>query len=512
MSGSVTNNSKEKLIFWMSFILILIMAIFLRFFEIELRPPHNDESVNFLFYEQTNRMGYYPYSHENYHGPLYFYIITALINIFGDSLIVLRASAIAAGISCILFLAMFQNKLGKKFVILASLFIATSPSLLFFSRYAIHETLLTFGTLMLGLSLFYWMEEKKSFFIYLSAFALAILITTKETFPIALISTALPIFFLYPPKSIWQNLSGSKSHIIYASLVLILLTLFTFSAGFRWYQGISEMFLAFPQWFARSKTDVGHFKPFFYYLSDVIAVTEPHVALAIIFFPVICLIFTIQNLIQHKSLKEQILPDMRLTLFLAFWTIVSFLFYSQIKYKTVWLIINITLPAQLFLASLLSKFNLKKTFQIIIFILLLAVILKIQITNSLKYNYSTFPLPFTEIAVTDSIPYGPGNPYSYVHTSKGTVELVAEVEKYWQAKPDAKILVGVNGYFPLPYYFRKKVSQCAYAKTNDIDKSALEYDIMILDFYTQKWDNPSWDKKYYRLSDYQESYTYFKKQ
>ena len=37
-----------------------------------------------------------------------------------------------------------------------------------------------------------------------------------------------------------------------------------------------------------------------------------------------------------------------------------------------------------------------------------------------------------------------------------------------------------------------------------------EYDVLILD-RSVEWDPQGWAKKYYRLSDVQESYTYFKR-
>ena len=108
------------------------------------------------------------------------------------------------------------------------------------------------------------------------------------------------------------------------------------------------------------------------------------------------------------------------------------------------------------------------------------------------------------------MPFGPNNPFSYVHTSQGKMDLVAKIKRYWQKDPKAKVLIGVNAYWPLPYYLREKSKQLGYLKTKDVDAYKDEYKIIIVD-KTVHWKNPGWEKKYYRLSDVQESNTYFKK-
>ena len=53
-------------------IAILAVAIFLRCWLIEIKPPHFDEGINGWFADQMTANGYYRYDPTNYHGPLHF--------------------------------------------------------------------------------------------------------------------------------------------------------------------------------------------------------------------------------------------------------------------------------------------------------------------------------------------------------------------------------------------------------------------------------------------------------
>ena len=477
-----------------------MLAAWLRCFQIETRPPHSDESVNFLFTETTNRLGYYPYSHENYHGPIYFYLITLLVNTFGDSLLALRLGSIICGTLIVFAGSGFAGLAGWPFAIIAALLLAISPSMIFFSRYAIHEPLLVLATMTLAISTFRWAENRRPLQIYFAALSIAVMILTKETFGVAVFCVLLAALTLKSFRSARPAFMEQSGAAFGASLLCIFLIIFTFTAGFRWPDGIGEMFLALPQWFGRGSSDVGHIKRVEYYAKDVIWLTEPQLLL----FPAAAMLLAIMPFRgEHRTT--------RFHLFFAVWMVSALAVYSLIPYKTVWLVINLTLPAILLGASVIADMLTRDSIPVRI---LGAAVLLVTVLSSakqtLKYNFVELPLPGAHVAVNEAIPFGPGNPFSYVHTSPGTLELVKDVRSYWEKKPNASVLVGVDGYFPLPYYFRKEVNRCAYTKVTDIADAATRYDIMVLD-YTTTWSDPNWTKNYYRLSDYSESNTYFKK-
>ena len=84
------------------------------------------------------------------------------------------------------------------------------------------------------------------------------------------------------------------------------------------------------------------------------------------------------------------------------------------------------------------------------------------------------------------------------------------VNEYIDRKPDAKVLIGVEGYFPLPYYLRNRARNLAYLKTDKPEDYAKDYDIMIMNFHKTRWTDPAWVWKYNRLSDYAEASTFYR--
>ncbi|MFN8389649.1 MAG: TIGR03663 family protein [Bdellovibrionota bacterium] len=573
---------------WIVFTGLIVASLQLRTFQIDTRPPHSDESVNFLFVETTNRMGYYPYSHENYHGPLFFYIITGLVNLLGDSLLGLRAGSIICGTLTVVALLLFVELEGWSFVLISALMIAISPSMVFFSRYAIHEPLLVLSSLLFAASLYRWTVSHRVREIYLAALAVAIMITTKETFAIIFFSVGLAILAVtvrkedlreipkLPSLARWLSVIGSillgaaaagrtypspqtaaaigmhqnlvaalmvlavtlscvavsamiysayrsqfpflraqLTHVSFAFAAVLVAVMGTFSAGFRWFDGLGEMARAIPQWVGRSSSDTGHVKVFQYYLNSVLWVTEPSLVLGLCGVVLLVLLSAILSFVRGDGFRPLVGPALgkqgRALIFSGVWLLSAFLVYSAIPYKTVWLIINLSLPALLFVSAAISALIRSPLFDARLAglgFLLWATYSQFQ--SMLHYNFVELPLPGTKVALAESVPYGPMNPFSYVHTSPGTLDVVQEVFDYWKVKPKARVLIGIEGYFPLPYYFRKHASQCAYMKITDIDKASQEYDIMILDYYKQNWDHAGWTKRYHRLSDYAESYTYFR--
>ena len=505
------SNRRGRVLFAFQACAIVAVAAYLRIYDIDVRPPHSDESVNFLFTETTTRDGFYPYSHENYHGPLFFYIITAIVNHFGDSLLALRACSIACGVLLVVSVFAYANLLNRRFALLAGLFTALSPSLIFFSRYAIHESLLLLGENLLALAALWWWQKKDPRAWYGIAFSLFILISTKESFPIAIVSIGIGLLALGNWRDHWQTLKQQTKPIFLSYLLLVTLVCFVFSAGFRWIDGIVEMFGAIPQWVGRGSTEYGHFKPFLYYLQNVIWRTEPQLLLAfaaaVVFAAARLLVSEIR---QEKPTAPQI-GEGEVPIYFAVWTVMATLIYGIIRYKTVWLVVNITFPAVLFMACVLAALTLHASKVLnAAGILSIVLVLFANWTMTLKYNFLTSPIP-PHAALTNTYPYGPENPFSYVHTAPGMLKLVDDVQEYWKRKPGAKVLIGLDGYFPLPYYFRHQASLCAYQPPESIDKAAEQYDIMILDAYKHKWSNPNFDQHYYRMSDYNESLTYFKK-
>ncbi|RMG45210.1 MAG: TIGR03663 family protein [Candidatus Dadabacteria bacterium] len=491
--------------------IILTSGIFLRSYNITLRPLHNDEGVNYYFIKKVRNLGYYPYSHENYHGPAYFYLTRALMDFYNaflaaspperadavkpefnkldprrDSELSLRLSSIVVGSLLPLLFLLLLSRYPPGRIIAGMMLVTFSPSAVFYSRYAIHETLLVFSVLWCGLSLYLWIAEKRSGWLYSAAGGFALAVTTKETFIISAAVLILSLIFSTGPVRFIRLYLKSRQDIYKALILAVIIVFLVFSGFFQWPGGLREMLLAVPQWIARNDSDYGHHKPVWYY-SKVIWKTEPWLLLV----GLAPLFITAKALIMRERGVKFRHAD-RLLLYFTLWTFLSWIIYSFIKYKTPWLIINITVPANFLLGLLITDFF--KSMRTLAPLLCLFVVVEFYFCN--WYNFK--------------FPYGDQNPFSYVHTSKGMLTLVKRIDDYRVKNPAARILVGVKQYWPLPFYLRGRSRNVAYAASDDFKSNRNMYEILIMDKKVVV-DDPEFERIYLRLSDVQEAQVYFKK-
>lgn len=472
---------------------ILIGAFFLRTYEIELRPLHHDEGVNFHFLKEIGAKGYYPYSHLNYHGPSYFYLSKLFLNIFGENELGLRLGSIVSGMVLVALPFFIMESLGVGFALLTAAFLALSPSLVFHSRYAIHEMLFLLLSIWFAVANFKWFASGAKSDLYQIFISLALLIATKETFVITGAATLLGLFCAFGLRHVGSQVLNNWPRYGGPFVAFTVLLLGSFSGGFQWLAGIHEMFLAIPQWIGRGTGDVGHFKPFLFY-TRVIQRTEPHL---LIFYAISLGAFFAFILPKLKEFKvAQIFWQDRFLRFLIGLSVGFWLIYGLVSYKTVWLIISqtgafILLMTRVFYLSYVNSSRLSRGLIGVV----VALSLGVSASNSIYFN-------FTE-------PYSQSHPYCYVHTSEGMLRLVSDIKKYQQSHPSSKILVGVNSYWPLPFYLKDYASLVAYQGDSSPLGLSDRFDILIVDSkHTQEL--PGWIRKYYRLSGVQESNTYFK--
>ncbi len=142
--------------------LITAIAVFLRFFWLELKPLHHDEGVNGFFLIRLFREGAYQYDPANYHGPDLYYIALAFSKIFGLNTISIRSSVAIFGVLTVVLAFFLRRYIGRIGSLSAALFLALSPGMVFISRYFIHEILFVFFSLSLVVSMAYFIEKRKA--------------------------------------------------------------------------------------------------------------------------------------------------------------------------------------------------------------------------------------------------------------------------------------------------------------------------------------------------------------
>ena len=435
---------KPKILILISAIIILALVSKLIF--LDLRPLHHDEGVNYFFVKKIITGQGFSYDPTNYHGPFYFFLLALSFIILGVSEFSLRFPAALAGIfliATVLFLN-FKDKINNyKLAILLIL----SPSLLYYSRYSIHES---WFILFSFFSLYFLnkvIEEKTLEKLPFLAVFLGFAFITKETAIILLF--AFFIIILFNIKEIKKiSFKKEKDILIISAVIFILIWIIFFTSFLTNLQGLSDSIKTFQPWTSTGIEGKGHEKPIYYFLKLIIKYEFPFFILSI---AGVYLYF--KKEIKENNKREKIEKNLFIKNSII-WFLVFLIIYSLIPYKTPWLVINITLPMILLSAYALEKIKFKK----IIFII------------------SIIYLLLTSIYLNFIIPWQSQNELAYVHTDKNILNLVNEINL--NAAPDSKILILAKDYWPLPFYLDKY--KVFYLEADFDEKYLKEYELVIV--------------------------------
>lgn len=168
---------------------VTAVAVFWRFWQLELKPLHHDEGVNSFFLTTLFRDGVYKYDPANYHGPDLYYFSLAAAKMFGLNTVSIRGSVAIFGVLTVVLIFFLKDYIGKVGSLAAALFVALSPGMVYISRYFIHEILFVFFSLGIVVGVLYFIEKRKA-----GAFAVA---TMTLLLLVCLLPTALNLANLF---------------------------------------------------------------------------------------------------------------------------------------------------------------------------------------------------------------------------------------------------------------------------------------------------------------------------
>ena len=266
---------------------LLALAAAVRFADLGTRPMHADEAVQAFIFSDLLEQGDYRYDPAHFHGPLPHFVNLALMRALGiRSLDVLQAwqfrlqPALAGLLLVILAGACAQDRnkqnltpfekgsgfayCGRSARWRAMLLAAVSPMLVYFSRMAIHETLLAVCALAVPLAVAHWLEGRKMRWLLAAAVALGCLHATKETWCVITFSWAVAAVVLWPRKvrgAVW----GAEGWRIALGAAVAMGVSFLLHSNFgRRPEGFVD---AWRSLFAY-RTGGGHEKGWWYFLTD----------------------------------------------------------------------------------------------------------------------------------------------------------------------------------------------------------------------------------------------------
>ena len=478
---------------------IMIVAAFLRLYDLNLVPLHHDEGVNGNFLVRLVRDGYYHYDPANYHGPTLYYFAAFfpwLLRIFvgqnaqnhyGLTTVAIRIVPALFGLATIALVFTLRRNLGTIATLAAALLLAISPGAVYLSRYFIHETLFVFFTFGMVVALVRYFEAPRLIYLVSAALCAALLVATKETamISVAVLLIALVITQVY--AAVGRAIEGNSKKrtagaeaddrnfveraggpirlsiwLLVALVVFITAYVLFYSSFFTNFpQGVYDSLKTFQIWTKTGKE--AHVHPLFTYGWWLLEQESPLLLLGAI-----------------GALLALVNPRKPFALFSALWAFGLIAAYSLIAYKTPWLCLNFIIPLALTagfafeclyqqlarwrLSTLACWFALAAVLLIVIGPLAgLARILDEQAYrttgDSFTPHWKTF-IPGYQTIDLNFINYDNDNRYYvyvYAHTRRETLRMLDEINKIAERThqgEDTGITIVSPDYWPLPWYLR----------------------------------------------------------
>lgn len=189
------------------YLLLMVGAAVLRFWDLDLRAMHYDESLHAYYsWKLFTGLGY---DHEPWmHGPFQFYGTWPIYWLFGASDYAARVLPALFGTILVGLPYFLRGYLGRMGGLVTAMFFVISPTILYFSRFARNDIYILVWTLALVICLWRYLEERRSRYLYLSAAFLGLGFCTKETTYVTLAIFSSFLFILVSKELISRLRDG----------------------------------------------------------------------------------------------------------------------------------------------------------------------------------------------------------------------------------------------------------------------------------------------------------------
>ncbi|RPI44801.1 MAG: hypothetical protein EHM46_02445, partial [Bacteroidetes bacterium] len=256
------------------FLVILLAGGTARFIRPADRVMHTDESVNAHKLGVLIDTGKYRYDRDEYHGPVLYYLSFAVCKLGGyDSFASLRESILRLvpalfSLLTVVLLLLLRKSAGWNYTLTAGLLAALAPMLIFYGRYYIHETLLTFFSLLFIFSCHRYLADRRLMWVTVAGISAGLMHATKETFVINLAAAVVALVVTPERKALPAGaLKISWQHPVLFLVTAAFTSVLLFSSFFSNLQGIPDSVTAYANYFQRAGQDGSHIHSWYYYLS-----------------------------------------------------------------------------------------------------------------------------------------------------------------------------------------------------------------------------------------------------
>lgn len=461
-------------------------AVLLRLPALALRPMHGDEAVHAWRLDELLRTGRYVYNPSEFHGPTLNYLTLPVAWLRGaaDTRTLneadLRLVPALFGVAAVGLVWLLRDGLGRAAAAVATLIAAVSPALVFYSRYYIQETLLSFFVLAaIAAGWRYFVTRRRTWALAAGACA-GCAHATKETSIIAfgclLGAAAIVTGFRLARHPAARPSIKSRGHIhprllvdiSLAGMAAVFASVTLFSSLFTNPAGPLDSLRALAHYIARAagQGDIAaHDKPWHYYLATLLythtgsgPVWSEALILTLAAMGSVAILWRLRAGHRPPPSPASLpaggtagptataAPAADLQLFLLAYTVWICLAYSFIPYKTPWCVVQMLQPLTLLAgigAAALLDLRRARSWRVTVSSILL--LLCAQLAGQAWRASRAY--------CTDR-----RNPYVYAHPVTDVVRVGEYVERVAACAPDGcDTLVEVchPNPWPLPWYLRR---------------------------------------------------------
>ncbi|CAA9222593.1 MAG: hypothetical protein AVDCRST_MAG93-514, partial [uncultured Chloroflexia bacterium] len=190
----------------LAYVLIGVASVLLHLYLLGSRALHHDETLH-AEYSWRLYQGH-GYTHDPLlHGPFLYYWTALIYLLFGASDTTARLSAALFGMVAVMLPVLIRRELGRPAALLASSYLLISPVFLYVGRFIRHDIFAVTFELLAVIALVRYVRSERSFWHYVFAAALGLMLTTMETFYlfVLILGVYVVVVLLWEiaPKLLW---------------------------------------------------------------------------------------------------------------------------------------------------------------------------------------------------------------------------------------------------------------------------------------------------------------------
>jgi uncharacterized protein (TIGR03663 family) len=415
---------------WLPLVLLAVVALGLRTWDLERRPMHADEANQAVKTGALLEGRGYAFDPADHHGPTLYYAALPVAWLRGERTLAalsetsVRLVPALAGTVAVVLLYFFCLPLGPRGAFLAGAFLALSSPAVYYGRYFVQESLLlafTLGFLLAGRS--WWRTGHLAWALAAGACA-GLMQATKASSPLFLLAALLALAAARPGRPTAPR--PFRDALLAGAAALLLAGLFYTSFGTNW-RGLADALATYGSNLQRLSAGTAHEKPWWYYLTLLGWHRDGGVLTHQVALSAFALVGT------GLAFRASAGTLLRGT---AVFTGVLLVAFSTIGYKTPWHAVHFAPGLAVLAAAALATGPGRRWISSgLAGVVLLSLGLQVRLTS--------FQRPADE-----------RNPYAYVHTSPDVLKLRPLVEAALAAQPAGPVRVISEESWPLPWYLR----------------------------------------------------------